>query len=437
VNGIIFTRKHIALIMTILLIASLFSFDGTTNANSSLRMENVNVSLETDGSYQLNFDTSLQTVSEISISERNNKKAVVQSIKQLVNKHSYILEDVNADNQYILNISAKSADEIITKTYYFNSNEPSQLTDLQAEVGLMNTNEPLTGANISTNISILANTGSESENNGTFSSANNATEAVNYYGLINPAGDIDYYKIVINSNSGGQLKVFLGSLPFNTDYDLRLYNSSQNLISSSVNSGHSDELITLNISGSGTHTYYARVEGHNNAYNGVDTYLLRWRFHPDWEWPVPGSNRVTDVFGSPRSGGRTHDGIDIGRYSSNTSTLNWDYEILATRAGTVNYIQTSASAACGIEVRVTGLINGENVETRYCHLESAPLVSLNANVSKGQRLGWMGNTGPTSTAKHLHIAGYFGGVAKDIALYLTKPGIDVIDDYWDNHPQYK
>lgn len=442
-NGFLIKRKSVLLFISVLLLwCSLFSFERISNADSTFQIENVNI-ISDSGNYHLTFQTTEQSVSEIIIAKRNDKEEMIQFISEPVNIHSYILEELAANIEYVLHITAESNNGIQSKTYYFNSNEPGQLTDLQTEVGLLNSNEPqmepqMGVSTIESDMSIMANSGSESENNGTFSSADSATEGVNYDGLINPAGDLDYYKIVINSNSGGQLKVFLGSLPNNTDYDLKVYNSNQVLVASSSNAGHSDELITLNITGSGTHTYYARVEGFLNVYNATDTYLFRWRFYPDWEWPVPGSNRVTDVFGTPRSGGRTHDGIDIGRYSSSTSTSSWDYEIKATRAGTVSSIVTSTTAACGIEVQINhGVINGETVVTKYCHLESTPLVSVNDNVTKGQRLGWMGNTGPTSTGKHLHIAGKFDGSSEDIGLYLTKPGIDVIDDYWDNHPQYQ
>ncbi|MHA6481189.1 peptidoglycan DD-metalloendopeptidase family protein [Paenibacillus sp. strain BS8-2] len=438
-NDILFKRKTVLLLISALLLwCSLFSFERISNANTTLQIENVKI-ISDSGIYHLTFQTTEQSVSEIIIAKRNDKKEMLQFISEPVNTHNYILEELAGNIEYALHITAESNNGSQSKTYYFNSNEPGQLTDLQTEVGLLNSNEPQMGiSTIESNMSILANSGSESENNGTFSSADSATEGVNYDGLINPAGDLDYYKIVINSNSGGQLKVFLGSLPNNTDYDLKVYNSSQVLVASSSNAGHSDELITLNITGSGTHTYYARVEGFLNVYNAVDAYLFRWRFYPDWEWPVPGSNRVTDVFGIPRSGGRTHDGIDIGRYSTSTSTSSWDYEILATRSGEVTTVVTNTTAPCGVEVRIEhDIINGETLETKYCHLEGSPLVSVGQNVSKGHHLGWMGNTGPTSTGKHLHIASRFDGTWRDIGLYLTRPGIDVIDDYWDNHPQYQ
>ncbi len=51
-------------------------------------------------------------------------------------------------------------------------------------------------------------------------------------------------------------------------------------------------------------------------------------------WPVPSSGRVTDVFGTPRSGGRKHSGIDVG--AAIADQLNKD-AIVASDTGTVTY----------------------------------------------------------------------------------------------------
>jgi Secretion system C-terminal sorting domain/Bacterial pre-peptidase C-terminal domain/Fibronectin type III domain len=87
------------------------------------------------------------------------------------------------------------------------------------------------------------------------------------YGLINPTGDVDYYRFVITT--GGTLTVTLNNLP--ADYDLRLYRNATNVASSS-NSGTTNETISYTAT---ANTYYARVIGFNGAFNASNCYTLR------------------------------------------------------------------------------------------------------------------------------------------------------------------
>lgn len=86
-------------------------------------------------------------------------------------------------------------------------------------------------------------------------------------GLINPSGDVDFYRFVITT--GGTITVTLGTLP--ADYDLRLYrNNSQ--VGSSANGGTTSETINYTATAG---TYYARVVGFNGANNASNCYTLR------------------------------------------------------------------------------------------------------------------------------------------------------------------
>lgn len=86
-------------------------------------------------------------------------------------------------------------------------------------------------------------------------------------GLINPSGDVDFYRFVITT--GGTITVTLGTLP--ADYDLRLYrNNSQ--VGSSANNGTTSETINYTATAG---TYYARVVGFNGANNASNCYTLR------------------------------------------------------------------------------------------------------------------------------------------------------------------
>ncbi len=85
-------------------------------------------------------------------------------------------------------------------------------------------------------------------------------------GLINPTGDNDYYKFVINT--AGTITVTLSTLP--ADYDLRLYrNNSQ--VAISQNGSTTSETINYTAAG----TYYARVYGYNGAFNATNCYTLK------------------------------------------------------------------------------------------------------------------------------------------------------------------
>ena len=86
-------------------------------------------------------------------------------------------------------------------------------------------------------------------------------------GLINPSGDVDYYKFVITT--GGTITVSLTTLPF--DYDLRLYRNNT-LVASSGNSGTTSETINYTATAG---TYYARVVGWNGAFSATSCYTLK------------------------------------------------------------------------------------------------------------------------------------------------------------------
>ncbi len=86
-------------------------------------------------------------------------------------------------------------------------------------------------------------------------------------GLINPTGDVDYYRFVITT--GGTITVTLTGLP--ADYDLRLYRNNSNVASSS-NGGTTSETINYTAT---ANTYYARVVGWSGAFNATSCYTLK------------------------------------------------------------------------------------------------------------------------------------------------------------------
>lgn len=104
-------------------------------------------------------------------------------------------------------------------------------------------------------------------------------------------------------------------------------------------------------------------------------------------WPAQG----TFTSGYGHRWGKLHAGIDIANRASNVP-------VVASAAGTV--IRSYYSSSYGNVVFISHNIDGKVYTTLYAHLE-ARHVSSGQSVSKGQQLGFMGNTG-RSTGKHLH-----------------------------------
>lgn len=103
----------------------------------------------------------------------------------------------------------------------------------------------------------------------------------------------------------------------------------------------------------------------------------------------PANGPVTSSFG-PR-GGEFHAGIDIGKRGA-------EVPVVAAADGYV--FRSYYSKSYGNVIFITHLIDGQVYTTVYAHLESR-LVGEGQTVSKGQMIGYMGNTG-WSEGAHLH-----------------------------------
>lgn len=109
----------------------------------------------------------------------------------------------------------------------------------------------------------------------------------------------------------------------------------------------------------------------------------------DGSFSRPANGPVTSNYGS--RWGKLHAGLDIGKRGS-------DVPIVAAADGIV--FRSYYSSSYGNCVFVSHNINGKMYTTVYAHMESRK-VSEGANVSKGDVLGYMGNTG-RSYGAHLH-----------------------------------
>jgi Secretion system C-terminal sorting domain len=106
------------------------------------------------------------------------------------------------------------------------------------------------------------------ENNNSFLRAKEIKSGLIYHPLINPAGDLDYFKFNAQQPN---LRIRLFDLPAN--YDLKLYDSSSQLVSGSSNPGiENDTIIYNNIPSGG---YYIEVLGKNNKFDSANCYSLK------------------------------------------------------------------------------------------------------------------------------------------------------------------
>lgn len=108
--------------------------------------------------------------------------------------------------------------------------------------------------------------------------------------------------------------------------------------------------------------------------------------------PAPGTS-FTDTFGAPRSGGRSHMGVDM--------MGNYGMPIYAAQSGSVSH---SSSSLGGMQAYVYA---GNGDYTFYAHLQGYSGAS--GQVSAGTLIGYMGDTGNATGSPHLHFEYHPGG----------------------------
>lgn len=138
-------------------------------------------------------------------------------------------------------------------------------------------------------------------------------------------------------------------------------------------------------------------------YNGSQN--QKWKLVPcdrnldeeesSFQWPLSNyfvcGNGWSEYYSAKK---KDHLGMDIKSSSGNT-------DVYAAGAGTV--AQTGYNSANGNTVTIKHEISGRTVYSFYAHLNSVK-VSAGEKVSKGQKIGVIGNTGSSSTGVHLHFA---------------------------------
>lgn len=109
----------------------------------------------------------------------------------------------------------------------------------------------------------------ESEDNGSFSTADVTYDDYDNYGTIGSSSDYDYWKYTATYT--GFANIWLGNIPSGCNYNLYMYNGSQAYMAVSMQSTGTQEIIRARVvSGQ---TYYIRVN--TTYYSSTQNYLLR------------------------------------------------------------------------------------------------------------------------------------------------------------------
>ncbi|MFP7759978.1 M23 family metallopeptidase [Marisediminicola sp. LYQ134] len=131
------------------------------------------------------------------------------------------------------------------------------------------------------------------------------------------------------------------------------------------------------------------------------------------QWPVPPSTVIASSYG-PRSCAMCssfHEGADFSAPAGSPA--------FSMAAGVVTVINAPNWSALGTHVRVQHVIDGQQVESVYAHLQEGSLqVSVGDSVTAGQPLGAVGCTGRCS-GTHLHFEIRPGGAAVDPVAWLS------------------
>ncbi len=130
------------------------------------------------------------------------------------------------------------------------------------------------------------------------------------------------------------------------------------------------------------------------------------------QWPFPGPVAVSSPFGprvSPCSGCSSfHLGVDL--------VPGVGTPIGAIAAGTVTYAGYDSNY--GYRVVVDHNINGQKVQSLYAHMLGSIKVVVGQQVTAGQEVGQVGNSG-NSTGPHLHLQISPDGTPVDPVAWLT------------------
>ena len=148
------------------------------------------------------------------------------------------------------------------------------------------------------------------------------------------------------------------------------------------------------------------LKGTKEVYSGITNYCTPALTTGNWGWPTVSPFVITSYF--EYRWGSLHEGIDIsgcGRGSPIYAAQEGTVLSIANWCPNDGYYNDSCGDWYGNHVWIQ---HPDNVYIVYAHLLNAVTVSPGQHVSKGQIIGYMGNSG-SSTGTHLHFGTFYGG----------------------------
>jgi hypothetical protein len=236
------------------------------------------------------------------------------------------------------------------------------------------------------------------ENNDFFSWATPVSKYADISANLHSSYDVDFFKFELQEGKRAynNLKITLSNIPYGTDYDLKVYNSSQVEIGSSTRGGNSTEEITLTIPQG---TYYVKVYSYSGSSNSNYNLSIRAGFSA-LGWSYFTSTAYTNVSSHyGLRGSEFHKGIDIGR--NQVTVYNVQDGVVIGNGW--NPCMGNFVAVKTIDSEAT---TGKPLVTRTIHLQSidssVPKANTNTIFKKGSIIGVSGNTGSCTTGPHIH-----------------------------------
>lgn len=141
-------------------------------------------------------------------------------------------------------------------------------------------------------------------------------------------------------------------------------------------------------------------------------------------WPVPEYNRISSYYGNreaPTTGASSfHQGVDISAPLGKAIVAVADGEV--TEVTYDDYIAKNKAAGTNYRATYTVRIKHDDglTQSRYLHMEDAPMVGVGDKVVAGQQIAVVGSGG-VSTGPHLHIEIKENGKLVDPMNYLEEP----------------
>jgi len=165
---------------------------------------------------------------------------------------------------------------------------------------------------------------------------------------------------------------------------------------------------------------------------------LEAKFYHEMKMPLPankhwvlsveaGGNRQCNLSPDTYHSGNSFYALDFVDYTEEDGHLEvTDVPILAAAGGIVTESSCS-SPSWGCTVVID---HNDGFSTRYAHMKTTPLVSVNDTPTRGQQIGIMGDTG-NSDGIHLHFQIYYGGNSSSTNAAVKAVTLDgrKLDDY--------